>query len=197
MANLRRDDDGEMSIEEILASIRRYVGDDSQPQPQETSSFSAPQFEPSPTPEPVKIEKVQTTQALADSLSMESFAPIDPPLRSTPAAENVIRLTEAHMVRPAPQEAVLEPETQPESQDGLLSPQAQAATIQSFAKLAEAAHHVQPTPKSEPTSPTLDQLIGELARPMIKQWLDQHLPRLVELTVAKEIERLTKQLRND
>ncbi|RZI46661.1 DUF2497 domain-containing protein [Candidatus Finniella inopinata] len=197
MANLRRDDDGEMSIEEILASIRRYVGDDSQPQPQEVSSFSAPKFDPSPAPAPIKVEKEQTTQAFADSLSIQNPDPIDPPLRSAPAPENVIRLTEAHMVRPAPQEAVLKTEIQPEFQEGLLSPQAQAATIQSFAKLAEAAHHVQSAPKSEPTSPTLDQLIGELARPMVKQWLDQHLPRLVELTVAKEIERLTKQLRND
>ena len=38
---------------------------------------------------------------------------------------------------------------------------------------------------------TLDQLISELARPMIKQWLDTHLPSLVESLVNKETERIT------
>lgn len=201
MANLRREEEGEMSIEEILASIRRYVGDEPQPQskPQEETSLAEPKLDQSYVS--TKIEAEQTAEALAASLSMgKPDLRVEPlafdqgiePARYNNAPENVIRLTEAHAVRPEPQLALT-----PDNQEGLLSAQAQAATAQSFAKLAEATTHVQHLSKPEPASQTLDQLIADLARPMIKQWLDQHLPRLVELTVTKEIERLTKQLRSD
>src|SRR3569623_1448052 len=34
-------------------------------------------------------------------------------------------------------------------------------------------------------------LVGEMLRPMLREWLDQHLPELVESMVAKEIARIT------
>jgi uncharacterized protein len=39
---------------------------------------------------------------------------------------------------------------------------------------------------------SLEGLTRELLRPMLKDWLDSHLPSLVEGMVAKEIERITK-----
>jgi uncharacterized protein len=39
---------------------------------------------------------------------------------------------------------------------------------------------------------SLEGLTRELLRPMLKDWLDSHLPNLVEAMVAKEIERITK-----
>jgi uncharacterized protein len=39
---------------------------------------------------------------------------------------------------------------------------------------------------------SLEGLTRELLRPMLKDWLDSHLPSLVEAMVAKEIERITK-----
>jgi uncharacterized protein len=39
---------------------------------------------------------------------------------------------------------------------------------------------------------SLEGLTRELLRPMLKEWLDSHLPSLVEGMVAKEIERITK-----
>jgi uncharacterized protein len=39
---------------------------------------------------------------------------------------------------------------------------------------------------------SLEGLTRELLRPMLKDWLDSHLPGLVEAMVAKEIERITK-----
>jgi cell pole-organizing protein PopZ len=39
---------------------------------------------------------------------------------------------------------------------------------------------------------SLEGLTRELLRPMLKDWLDSHLPGLVERMVAKEIERITK-----
>lgn len=39
---------------------------------------------------------------------------------------------------------------------------------------------------------SLEGLTRELLRPMLKDWLDAHLPGLVEAMVAREIERITK-----
>ncbi len=39
---------------------------------------------------------------------------------------------------------------------------------------------------------TLDELVQEMLRPMLKQWLDQNLPPMVERMVRAEIERVTR-----
>ena len=39
---------------------------------------------------------------------------------------------------------------------------------------------------------SLEQLVRELLRPMLKDWLDAHLPPLVESMVAREIERIAR-----
>lgn len=39
---------------------------------------------------------------------------------------------------------------------------------------------------------SLESLVTEMLRPMMKDWLDQNLPELVEMMVAKEIQRITK-----
>ncbi len=38
---------------------------------------------------------------------------------------------------------------------------------------------------------TLDTLVADMLRPMLKQWLDQHLPEIVERMVQREIARIT------
>jgi cell pole-organizing protein PopZ len=39
---------------------------------------------------------------------------------------------------------------------------------------------------------TLEDLVRELLRPMLKQWLDDNLPEIAERMVAKEIARLAR-----
>ena len=40
---------------------------------------------------------------------------------------------------------------------------------------------------------TIEDLVKEVMRPMIKEWLDGNLPSLVERLVSREIERLTRE----
>lgn len=42
-------------------------------------------------------------------------------------------------------------------------------------------------------SDTLEGLVREMLRPMLREWLDAHLPELVEQMVAREIARITSQ----
>lgn len=81
-------------------------------------------------------------------------------------------------------------------EDNLVSTHAISASASSLTRLAQASKSVPKKPSSlaDQRNVTLDQLIQDLIRPMIKQWIDTHLPSLVEEMVAKEIKRITKHL---
>ena len=66
---------------------------------------------------------------------------------------------------------------------GLLSREATAAVDTAFNTLAQTVK------KHEPT---LEDVVRETLRPMLKSWLDEHLPNLVERMVQAEIERVAR-----
>ena len=66
---------------------------------------------------------------------------------------------------------------------GLLSRQATAAVGSAFNTLTETVR------KHEPT---LEDVVRETLRPMLKSWLDENLPRVVERMVQAEVERITR-----
>ena len=66
---------------------------------------------------------------------------------------------------------------------GLLSREATAAVGSAFNTLTETVK------KHEPT---LEDVVRETLRPMLKSWLDENLPRVVERMVQAEIERVTR-----
>jgi len=66
---------------------------------------------------------------------------------------------------------------------GLLSREATAAIGSAFNALTETVK------KHEPT---LEDLVHETLRPMLKSWLDENLPSVVERMVQAEIERVTR-----
>jgi uncharacterized protein len=66
---------------------------------------------------------------------------------------------------------------------GLLSSATTAAIGSAFNTLTEAVK------KHEPT---LEDVVRETLRPMLKSWLDENLPRVAERMVQAEIERVTR-----
>jgi cell pole-organizing protein PopZ len=69
---------------------------------------------------------------------------------------------------------------------GILSPEAAATAESAFTRLAD-------TLMSRATSErSIEDITRELLRPMLKQWLDEHLPSLVERLVREEIERVAR-----
>jgi uncharacterized protein len=70
--------------------------------------------------------------------------------------------------------------------DGMVSPETSTMTASSFNRLAEQMFGREGGERS------IDDLARELLYPMLKQWLDQNLPRIVEQLVREEIERLAK-----
>jgi cell pole-organizing protein PopZ len=72
---------------------------------------------------------------------------------------------------------------QPITEAGLLSRETTVAIGSAFNRLSETAK------KHEPT---LEDVVRETHRPMLKSWLDENLPRVVERMVQAEIERVTR-----
>ena len=62
-----------------------------------------------------------------------------------------------------------------------------------FAKLSQA---LQRTPEevsvADGSGRTVEQFVEDIARPMLKEWLDDHLPAIVERLVQKEIQKISR-----
>jgi cell pole-organizing protein PopZ len=69
----------------------------------------------------------------------------------------------------------------------LLSPDASAATAVAFNRLAETI-----VSRSTGGEQSLEEITRELMRPLLKSWLDEHLPDVVERLVRAEIERVAR-----
>ena len=157
----------EPSMEEILSSIRRVIARDDSAQIDAAARLSAPAF-------------------VAEDAGVDS------------AAEYVLELTDS-----APEEAITptpDPATVPDAapDDGavaplLVSPDSAAASRHSLDALAAAiAGNAAPsTPPSSSGDLSVNALVEAALRPMLKQWLDTHLPGMVERMVATEIARIT------
>lgn len=87
--------------------------------------------------------------------------------------------------RRAPADEVLE--LRPEDEAGsLVSPQAAGASRARLAELAAASAQAAP-----PSDAPLEALVREMLKPVLKDWLDRHLPEIVEDLVKREIERIS------
>lgn len=158
----------EPSMEEILASIRRIIADDdstklAQPEP-EASTIAASALDPAVPAAAGDAAEQQSADGREFSEQMAAAA--SPPGGATDAAFADIA------ERRKPDEAQL------------LSPESSAAVDSAFATLSQAV--------LVRNARTLEDLVGELLRPMLKSWLDENLPRLVERLVRAEIERLSR-----
>jgi cell pole-organizing protein PopZ len=205
----------EPSMEEILASIRRIIADDdtAKPAKPEPPKPAAPAPEPAqaaPAAEPAAMSQDDIDAMLAGFEQPPPAAPAPPPPASEPEAD-ILDLTEA-MAAPAPEPTFrtigsepdvmfAEPEPEPEPKPApppsrpaqavavppeppMLSASATAAVDAAFNSLAQTVlvHNAK----------TLEDLVKEMLRPMLKSWLDDNLPNLVERLVRAEIERVSR-----
>jgi cell pole-organizing protein PopZ len=187
----------EPTMEEILASIRRIISEEDKPadggdvlnlQPPApppvaeakqpiTTPKAAPQPAPPPAPESVA----------AKPTPIEMFEESEPPARRPPEDEIVIRERQQEPA-PAPVARAPEPEwTPPPAQRPLVSDPVASQTAGALGRLMGSM--------MVSTGNTLDDVVRELLKPMLKEWLDANLPQLVEAEVAKEIDRIRRMSR--
>ena len=90
-----------------------------------------------------------------------------------------------------PRAAAAPPDPVPD--DGLIAPAAAAAATQSMSALMRTLANERNTAVHR-GGPTLEDLVRDEMRPMLKEWLDVYLPPIVERLVRAEIERVVSRM---
>ncbi|MBW8269456.1 DUF2497 domain-containing protein [Caldovatus aquaticus] len=171
-------------MEEILASIRRILNED------ETvagaAAASAAGEPPPPTgdaPEPLALTEDMLVEAprpaAGGGLPAPAAAPAAAP-EDQPAMPDTPRPDSPPAAPPSPPAA---------DAPGLVAPATAAAAAAAVGSLLRAVA-AERTAAVARGGPTLEDVVREEIRPLLKEWLDRHLPPLVERLVRAEIERV-------
>ena len=204
------DTEQEPSMEEILASIRRIISDDDKEKEAvakeddeasevkdelvEEEEGSMPEPEPEPEPEPVAQEAVDDDDDDDDILDLTDMEASDPePLFEEQAYKPAEPEPEPEPVEPPAAPTTPPPATPTQPSANLVSPPQAGEARVSFERLTDKLNEDYSELPIGNGAVTLEGLTRELVRPMLKEWLDQHLPMTVERLVREEIERLVLQ----
>jgi cell pole-organizing protein PopZ len=165
----------EPSMEEILASIRRIISDDqdtfASPRPS-ADLYAVPQDEP---------DSQENNPEAASSENATQDASTAPAEHDDAAQVETVQPSILAGSTPRYDTPPSNPAT---ASSALLSHSVSASVSSAFGRLEPR------TPLPGPRS--LEDTVREMLRPMLKAWLDQNLPGIVERLVQAEIERVTR-----
>ncbi len=160
----------EPSMGEILASIRQIIAEDGEQQPAAATPARAP------APTPAAAAKPEEILALMEVVEEH---PAEPP--------------------PAPEPPKLEPlapAAVPQAADGadrLVSDAAAAASIAALSQIHQIGSQSEKRMSDISLGEgqrTIEDMVREMLRPLLKEWLNSNLPHLVERVVQDEVSRL-------
>ncbi|NWG53599.1 MAG: DUF2497 domain-containing protein [Hydrogenophilaceae bacterium] len=157
-------------MEEILASIRRIISEE-----EENEGRSGP-----------VLDLTQPADEPGDDLLVFDAEP-EPAAAAAPKPSP----RPAQPVRPAAPAApaVAPPRDEPANDSTLISPPTVQQATGALTRLAGALRI------ADTQGQTLEGVVRELLTPMLKEWLDQNLPAIVEAKVEAELERLARLVR--
>jgi len=163
----------EPSMEEILSSIKKIIAEDGD--------------------KPVSVPRLRRAAPRDAVATIASSADVQAPPQDAAEAPDVdiLELTEAMNEMPAetPEAPASEVSPMKSNESSILAEKSVTASRDAFAQLTKAkAKPVAAAPTA--TDNAIEALVIEALRPMLKEWLDANLPRVVESMVAKEIARL-------
>ena len=196
------------SMDDILASIRKIISDD-EARAQVSGGAGTPAAANAPGPGPRRDDVLLLTDLVEEPEEEVAPAPeptplpqrIDPasasempqPTVSPPIEAPIERIQPVPVVPPmAPVEAPVKQPT-----DTLIEPGAAGVAVSAFDRLSQAVQESVPTPAAQDPGPAvggrnLEDIVKDMLRPMLKEWLDKNLPPMVERYVEREIVRLTR-----
>jgi len=155
----------EPSMEEILASIRNIIADERDPA--KRAAPRLPPQAPAPMPQIVFSKDAAAPQGEASESSLRQDA-------SGPTVVWRRPQVEAEPASDAPQG----------NEEPLLSPEASEAAALSFGVLS--------ADLAVRSAELAESMVRETLRPMVKEWLDDNLPAMVERLVRDEIQRIAR-----
>lgn len=190
----------EPSMEEILASIRRIIADDEQlattgretrrreatdeTRPGLRDSYPAPALDPAPEIEPpVPVVEAAPRAAPVTDIRQRLNRPAPEPVEAATVEEEEDEIEDILAVAtPEPVEET--PAKTPAPDEALLSVDAATSVASHFEALTTSLFLNE--------SGLLEKYAQDMLRPMLKEWLDDNLPVIVERLVRAEIERVAR-----
>ena len=198
------DAQAEPTMEEILASIRRIISEDDSTAP---AAEAAPVAEPDFGDEVLELNEpvMEMPETVSPDFDFDALPVDDEP---EVALEEIIVEDRVEEPEPEPEpvapppapvaaapvpEPVYVPAPEPEPapfpfDQGLVSNPIADKTSSVFAKLAPNTT----LPGMFISGNTVEAMVGELIKPMLKEWLDANLPRIVEEKVEAEVARIAR-----
>lgn len=182
----------ELSMEEILQSIRSIIAND-----EETVKV----IEPNTFQSNKESDVLELTDMIEDDGSITDLkaksemidnSSIDDVLNNIDFALAPEKILEPEIELIA-EETIIKPIV--DNIDSLLSKNAENATLSAFSKIKNANHTTTSEHHDSPafrSGTTIEDLVEEMLRPMMKQWLDNNLPEIVERIVEREVVRLAR-----
>ena len=165
---------GDPSMDDILASIRKIISED-----EARARLAAARGVVSGLP--AADQDVLLLTDLIDE-SNPGEGPASPPVLAPGRASGTV-----------------EPSGSSANDTSLVAAAVAGAATSAFARLSQAVQESAPSPGGGEAGPalsghgkTIEELVKEMLRPMLKDWLDRNLPAVVERYVEREVVRLTR-----
>ena len=166
----------EPSMEEILASIRSIIADD-----REAAASRPEPVKPTPTPAGPQIVYSKDAATPARAAYEPLARPHAAPAPVQPAVPKVVWT----QPEPAAEPVALAPSPEaPPAEEPLVSAETNQAVSAAFGALSASL--------ALQSADLAENMTREILRPMLKAWLDEHLPSLVERLVRAEIQRVAR-----
>jgi uncharacterized protein len=178
-------------MEEILASIRRIISEDDAPADEaaEAAPAEAAPPEPASLPDleipaaeapPLLLDDEEEVLELTDRLD-EPLADLGDPLDDPEA----LSMSDLEVMAPSPRVDVAIDLPPMGDDEHLVGDPASYTAASAFEALER--NILMPA-----EGRTLEDVVREMLRPMMKAWLDEYLPGIVEAQVAAEVERIAR-----
>jgi len=186
----------EPTMEEILASIRRIISDESEEEAAEAEVDETFDETPEPEPEPEPEPDPEPEPEPVFEPEPEPMPEPDPEPEPWPEPEPIPE--PEPMPEPDP-EPVYEPEPEeedvfeltdlamPGDAEAIVSPPVETRTAESFAHLTQMM-----VAGYNGADNTLEGLVRAMLKPMLQGWLDEHLPAIVQDAVEREVARIAR-----
>jgi hypothetical protein len=171
----------EPTMDEILASIRRIITDDDAPEGEAKASEPAAASASSAPAAKAKAEETPSVNEVETSGGQAGKA------EGKKSSDDTATASEKKMAETKGGEAQVDP-------DSLVGDQAATDTASAFAKLSVAVKESAGEPSMTMPAPgrSLEDVVRELLRPILKEWLETHLPEIVREHVEEEVARISR-----
>ncbi len=180
------------SMDDILASIRKIISDD------EARAQVGNQQAARQTSRPAAMPPNESRQESRPA-GREDVLVLTDLIEEPKAAVGGARPIPLPRIDPVRAAEMPQPSTEQPPDNGLVGSGAIGAASSAFARLNQVVQESVPPPAAPDPGPALDaggktieDLVKEMLRPMLKEWLDRNLPPMVERFVEREIVRLTR-----